>query len=131
MRPSLLLLLAAAALSAAEPLPPGAVARCGTAPLRHPGIPGEANGFAFRPDGKVPSAAVWGTRDGSAVVWVASWDAATRARHPDFDPKVGMSSYRMSEDGRLIGIRPPAGWAITVWDVAAGKSVGRIDVGAG
>jgi WD40 repeat protein len=92
---------------------------------------GKPQALGFSADGKTLSAAVWGTRDGSAIVWVASWDLKTRERRPDFDPHVRMSSYRMSPDGRLLGTRTAANSLITLWDVPTGKSIGTIDLGIG
>jgi WD40 repeat protein len=92
---------------------------------------GKPQALGFAADGKTLGAAVWGTRDGSAIVWVASWDLKTRERRPDFDPHIRMSSYRMSTDGRLLGTRTAANSLVTLWDVATGKSVGTIELGVG
>jgi WD40 repeat protein len=92
---------------------------------------GKPQALGFSADGKTLSAAVWGTREGSAIVWVVSWDLKTRERRPDFDPHVRMSSYRISPDGRLLGTRTAANSLITLWDVPTGKSIGTIDLGIG
>jgi WD40 repeat protein len=90
---------------------------------------GKPQAVAFAPDGKTLTAALWGTRGGSAIVTVASWDLASKERQADFDPNVRMHSYRLSADGRRLGTKTHANSVTRVWEVATGKVVGDIEVG--
>lgn len=87
--------------------------------------------MGFSPDGNTLRAALWGTRDGSAIVTVASWNLANKERLADFDPKIRMSSYRLSDDGTLLGTRTAANSLVQLWDTATAKPIGTIDVGFG
>jgi WD40 repeat protein len=89
---------------------------------------GKPQELAFTPDGKTLRAAISGVRAGSASVTVASWDVGTRKRGTDFDPNVRLATYRMSEDGRLLGTRVSHIEKVQLWDIATGRSIGEVNL---
>jgi WD40 repeat protein len=94
-----------------DPLPPGAVARMGSARLRHP-----ANAVAFAPDGKTFATA---GRDNCVRLWSAADGKEVRAfkGHPQ-----NVTGVAFSADGKKLYSSSLDG-AIREWDPAEGKEV--------
>src|SRR5262245_8033815 len=81
-----------------DPLPPGAVARLGSARFRHDHLPGPA---AFSPDGKTMAVLV--DRLETATLWI--WDVQTGKNLRRFTLNVRTSgSLMFTPDGRLLVI---------------------------
>src|SRR5262245_9358850 len=108
VRHFLVILLAAAPAPAAEPrrdpygdpLPTGAVARIGTARLRHAGSGPQVSSVAFSPDGKSLASA---GRDSVCV-----WEAATGKQLLEVKADYGPTAVAFSPDGKAI--------AVGLWD---------------
>src|SRR5829696_5894135 len=77
-----------------DPLPAGAVARFGTDRLRHAGIDGEDDSFAFRPDGR--AVATWNDAT------VRLWDLADGKRLWEFDTRSSLLAAAFSADGKRL-----------------------------
>ncbi|HEY7200316.1 MAG TPA: WD40 repeat domain-containing protein [Candidatus Dormibacteraeota bacterium] len=94
-----------------DPLPPGALARLGTARLRA----GVATGALYSADGKILV-----TADGARVVslWDADGKEVRRFRVPYGHPQ----PLALSPGARLLALSS-YGESFSVWDVAAGKEV--------
>jgi WD40 repeat protein len=123
--------LAAAVARGGEALPPGALARLGSARLRHTAT---ATGAAFSADGK--TLATVGDDD-----TLRTWDLATgkalravsfgKIADAETDAKVGTAV--LSPDARLLAVPTQSAerQAIHVLDVASGKELRRIDASGG
>ncbi|MFO0807777.1 MAG: WD40 repeat domain-containing protein [Gemmataceae bacterium] len=91
---------------------------------------GYVQGLAFSPDGRVVSVAIAAPgRDRKSRV--LSWDIASQARRPDYDPDAPTYNQSLSDDGRWLATRDPNpnSFTVQIWDVAAGKYVGRLENG--
>src|SRR5262245_41175914 len=122
IRPCLAILLIATAVSADEPrpsvdrhgdpLPNGAVARFGTNRLRHRGMDGEDDTFAFRPDGK--AVATWNEQT------VRLWDVADGKRLWEFATQSETLAAAFSPDGKRLALCTGAG--VLVVDATTGRA---------
>lgn len=105
-----------------DPLPPGAVARLGSARLRHPG---EVYSAVYSPDGTILFAG--GLVDGELLgdqpierQAIRAWDATTgRLLHSFGRQKGGVASLALSRDGTLLASEGLDG-SIDLWEPAAG-----------
>src|SRR5262245_59315474 len=83
-----------------DPLPPGAVARIGTARLRHHGSGPQVTSVAFSPDGKSLASA---GGDSTCV-----WETATGKQLLEVKADYGPTTVAFSPDGKAI--------AVGLWD---------------
>ncbi|MBO0698642.1 MAG: hypothetical protein J2P46_09625, partial [Zavarzinella sp.] len=95
-----------------DPLPPGAVARLGTDRLRHAGMGGEDDSFAFRPDGK--AVATWNEST------VRLWDLADGRRLWEFDSRSTVLAVTFSPDGKRLAACTGSG--VRLVDGATGRA---------
>jgi RNA polymerase sigma factor (sigma-70 family) len=102
----------ARAAAPADPLPPGAVLRLGSARFRHRG---QVGSLAYSASGKLLASGGWGNP------FVALWDPETgRERLAARVSRVGVNDLAFSPDGQLLAAAGRDGVAY-LWDAATGK----------
>jgi WD40 repeat protein len=101
-----------------EPLPPGALARLGSASLRHGDT---VRDLVFLPDGKALVAA-----DKSGI---RLWDTATGRELRRFGDEA-VQSISLSADGKLLAASSPYTGPFRLWDVPTGRLLRSIDAPA-
>jgi WD40 repeat protein len=128
---SVVLLLTASFLCAADPLPPGAVARFGALELRDEGL---VTAVAFSPDGRTLITGGWGgdyrAPDGRLVFW----DTATgRPRQRlDLQTFLGVDALAVSPCGRYQAIRHDGkSFRLSLVDARASKVIRTISADGG
>jgi WD40 repeat protein len=102
-----------------DPLPPGAIARCGTMRLRHSN-PRDGLDAAFAPDGKT-----FATKDADAL---RLWETKTGKLLWELAEKQG-PQMRFAKDGKYIAVQGERG-TVCVVDAATGKLRRRFSAGS-
>ncbi len=110
-----LVLLSVAGLGA-EPLPPGAVARLGSARLRHSAA---VRALAFAPDGRTLYA-------GGNEKMARAWDVTTRREVRRFVQNGSVYDLALSPDGKTL-VTGDGDEVIRFWDTATGRERRRIE----
>jgi WD40 repeat protein len=101
-----------------DPLPEGVVARMGTMRLRRDDQ--SSCDFAFTPDGK----ALVSARNNKVIQF---WDATTGQPLQALRHEKRFTSFALAADGKVLAT---AGFEeITIWDVASGKQLRKINIG--
>ena len=95
-----------------DPLPPGAVPRLGGARWRHGG---QVYGLAYSSDGKLLAS---GGYDGSVCLWEANSGKLVRELAP---LKFGLYALAFSPDGKTLVATSQGGEGAHTWEVATGK----------
>jgi RNA polymerase sigma factor (sigma-70 family) len=97
-----------------DPLPPGGLARLGSARLNQGAA---VAGLAFSPDGKVVASCGESSGEDHAI---HLWDVATGKEVMSLRPDEHVYTLSFSPDGRLLASAGPE-TAVRLWDVAGGK----------
>jgi WD40 repeat protein len=97
-----------------DSLPPAALARFGTARLRHPGI---VKGVTFSPNGQRLFAGAGSDRNTPPVIWC--WGAATGRLIRRFGDEWAICAMALAPDGKTLALA--AAGSLVLFDPATGK----------